>query len=89
MGLFGNKETKEEKQARLQQEMMEAHHLTEISDDLSEDVVSIIKDLSGMELIEAQTILKMNQETLKAAYQRAIIAQNWIIIRLLDKIANK
>jgi hypothetical protein len=28
MALFGNKETKEEKQARLEQEMLEANHLT-------------------------------------------------------------
>ena len=89
MALFGNKETKEEKQQRLQQEMLEKNHLTDISPELSGDVAEIVKGLTGMEVVEAQTALKMNSQSLDANYQRAIIAQNWIIIRLLDKIANK
>lgn len=89
MALFGNKETKEEKQARLEREMLEANHLTEISADLSEDVASIIKDITMNGIVAAQVALRNNHDSLNAAYMRALIAQNWIIIRLLDKIANK
>lgn len=89
MALFGNKETKEEKQARLEREMLEANHLTEISADLSEDVASIIKDITMNGIIAAQVALRNNHDSLNAVYMRALIAQNWIIIRLLDRIANK
>jgi hypothetical protein len=89
MALFGNKETKEEKQARLEQEMLEANHLTEISADLSEDVASIIKDITMNGIVAAQVALRNNHDSLNAVYMRALIAQNWIIIRLLDRIANK
>lgn len=89
MALFGNKETKEEKQARLEREMLEANHLTEISADLSEDVASIIKDITMNGIVAAQVALRNNHDSLNAAYMRALIAQNWIIIRLLDRIANK
>ena len=89
MALFGNKETKEEKQARLEQEMLEANHLTEISADLSEDVALIIKDITMNGIVAAQVALRNNHDSLNAVYMRALIAQNWIIIRLLDKIANK
>ena len=87
MALFGKgKETKEEKQIRLQQEMLEKHHLTELPEDLSEDVAAIVKDLSGMDVIEAGVMIKGNAASLTTAYERALIAQNWIIIRLLNKI---
>ena len=87
MALFGkDKETKEEKQLRLQQEMLEKHHLTELPADLSDDVAAIVKDLTGMETIEAGVMIKGNVDSLTTAYQRALIAQNWIIIRLLNKI---
>ncbi len=86
MALFGNKETKEEKQLRLQQEMLEKYHLTDLPEDLSADVASIVKDLTGMETIEASVALRGNADSLMTAYQRALIAQNWIIIRLLNKI---
>lgn len=89
MALFGNKETKEEKQARLEREMLEANHLTEISADPSEDVASIIKDITMNGIIAAQVALRNNHDSLNAVYMRALIAQNWIIIRLLDRIANK
>ena len=87
MALFGkDKETKEEKQLRLQQEMLEKYHLTDLPEDLTADVSGIVKDLAGMETIEAGVMLKGNADSLTTAYQRALIAQNWIIIRLLNKI---
>ena len=59
MALFGkDKETKEEKQLRLQQEMLEKHHLTELPADLSDDVAAIVKDLTGMEAVELGVVAK-------------------------------
>ena len=66
--------------------MLEKHHLTELPADLSDDVAAIVKDLTGMETIEAGVMLKGNADALSTAYQRAMITQNWIIIRLLNKI---
>lgn len=87
MALFGkDKETKEEKQLRLQQEMLEKHHLTELPADLSDDVAAIVKDLTGMEAVELGVVAKGGANLLSVSYQKALIAQNWIIIRLLNKI---
>jgi len=87
MALFGkDKETKEEKQLRLQQEMLEKYHLTDLPEDLTADLSGIVKDLAGLETIEAAVMIKGNADSLTTVYQRALIAQNWIIIRLLNKI---
>lgn len=93
MGLFGNgnKETKEEKQARKEQEMLEKYGLQELSND--DDIASvkkIVSELAGSGLMETGIALGGGNEKdilrVQMNYQRAILEQNFILIRQLDRI---
>ena len=91
MALFGDKESKEEKQARKVAELLERYGLDSLSDarDL-ESVKKIANDLSGNALIAAGAALQgKGTDAAMLTYFAALIEQNWIIIRQLDKIANK
>lgn len=91
MALFGNKETKEEKQAAKTAALLEKYGLQELSDprDL-ESVKQIAASLAGNNLIEFGTALSGSaQDVAKMTYLHALIDQNWIIIRQLDKLINK
>ena len=88
MALFGNKEGKEEKAARKTAEMLERFGLEELSDerDLS-TVKKVAEEMSGNSLIEFGTALSGKAEDVaKMSYLRAILEQNWIIIRQLDRL---
>ena len=88
MALFGGKETKEEKQARKAQELLEKYGLQELSDprDL-ESVKNISLTLVGNPFLELGTSLSAKSEDLvKMNYLSAITEQNWIIIRQLDRL---
>ncbi len=92
MALFGgNKETKEEKQARKVQELLEKYGLQDLSDprDL-ESVKRISESLYGNKLIELGTALSgSGEDSAKLAYLSALVEQNWIIIRQLDQLHKK
>ncbi len=92
MALFGgNKETKEEKQARKVQELLEKYGLQDLSDprDL-ESVKRISESLYGNKLIELGTALSgSGEDSAKLAYLSALVEQNWIIIRQLDQLNRK
>ena len=93
MALFGNrKETKEEKQQRKEHEMLAKYGMTSLSD--PEDIASvrnIVYELMGTGAGEFGIALGAGNERdiLKHQmyYQRAILEQNFIIIRQLDRIA--
>ncbi|MBQ0113842.1 MAG: hypothetical protein KBT03_11990 [Bacteroidales bacterium] len=92
MALFNKKETKEEKQARKEREMLEQYRLDELTDEKDiESVKKIVSELSGSALME--TGFKMGGGTERDIqkvllyYERGIIEQNFIMIRQLDKIA--
>ena len=88
MGLFGNGETKEEKKARKIQELLQKYGLDNLSDprDL-EAVKNISNNLAGNNLIELGTALQGNGvDSAKLTYMRAIMEQNFIIIRQLDRL---
>lgn len=91
MALFGNKESKEEKAERAELELLEKYHLQELSD--PKDIASIktiVSELAGTALAEVGIKLQMNSvESTKISYQRALIEQNFIIIRQLDRISKK
>ena len=76
--MFGNKETKEEKQARKEQELMARYGLEDVSPEYADAVKKAVSGLSG----SAQDVAKLT-------LLRAIVEQNFIIIRELDKIAKK
>lgn len=88
MALFGEKESKEDKKARKAQELLEKYGLQELSDPRDiESVKNIANNLMGNKLIELGTALSgSGEDVAKMTYLSAIVEQNWIIIRLLDKL---
>lgn len=91
MALFGNSEAKEAKQAAKAEELLRRFGLEDLKDprDL-EAVKSISLALTGNKLIEFGTILSGSSEDVaKLTYLRALVEQNFIIIRQLDKLINK
>lgn len=90
MALF-NSENKEDKKARKTEELLDKYGLQELSDprDLS-DVREIANALFGNKLIEVGAALSgAGPDAVKMSYLRAIVEQNWIIIRQLDKLNSK
>ena len=88
MALFGGKESKEEKQARKVQELLDKYGLQDLSDPRDiESVKRISQELMGNSMIELGTALSgSGVDAAKLSYLNAIVEQNWIIIRLLDKL---
>lgn len=88
MALFGGKETKEEKAARKEYELLEKYGLTDINPKDIEQIKSITNALMGNKLIEMGTALSgSGVDAAKMSYLRALVEQNWIIIRQLDRIS--
>lgn len=95
MALFGGskeKETKEEKKARKQQEMLEKYGMQDLSN--AEDIESvrkIVAELAGTGMMETGITLGSGNEKdilrVQLYYQRALLEQNFIMIRQLDRIA--
>lgn len=88
MGLFGNSD---EKKAEKAQALLQKYGLDNLSDPRDiQAVQNIANDLMGNKLIEVGTLFQGNGvDAAKMSYLNAIMQQNFIIIRLLDKIANK
>lgn len=88
---FGNKETKEEKQARKAQELLQKYGLQELTDprDL-EAVRQIATSLAGNKLISLGAALSGKPyENADLTYQQAIVEQNFVIIRQLSRVIEK
>jgi len=90
MALFGG-ESKEEKKEKKIQALLDKYGLQELSDPRDvESVKTIAAELAGNNLIEVGTILSGSaQDVAKMSYLHAIVEQNWMIIRLLDKLNSK
>ena len=90
MAIFGGKETKEDKVARKTQAMMEKYGLEYLDPKDLESVRSIGYALMGNNMIELGTALSgSGVDVAKMSYLRALIEQNWIIIRQLDRLNKK
>ena len=90
MALFGAKETKEDKVARKTQAMLEKYGLEYLDPKDVESVRNIGNALMGNNLIELGTTLSgSGVDVAKMSYLRALIEQNWIIIRQLDRLNKK
>ncbi len=88
MGLLGNNEAKQdEKLAKL----MAKYHLDGVSSDIAPQIKEINQELIGIGLQETGLKLSFakSEDQVKISYLNAIMKQNFIIIRLLDKIANQ
>lgn len=90
MALFGG-ESKEDKQVRKAYEMLKKYGLEELNDPRDLDNVSnIAMRLMGNKLMELGSVMgATGPDNVKMAYLSAIVEQNWIIIRQLDKLINK
>ena len=93
MALFGNgKETKEEKQQRKEQETLAKYGLNSLTepDDIS-SARRIVTELMGTGLMETGITFGGGSEKdilkVQLYYQRAILEQNFIMIRQLDRIS--
>lgn len=92
MGLFKSAEEKAEIQAQKEQKVLEQYGLQNLSD--PEDIASVKKiaaELAGSGLSEFGALLSGNDTAMNRAqtqYVRAVMEQNFIIIRQLDRIAN-
>ncbi len=94
MGLFMSKEEKEAIKAEKDAKLMAKYGLENIQD--PKDIASvrkIISELVGTGAMETgmslSAIGKSAEDILPVYYQRAILEQNWIIIRQLDRIASR
>ncbi len=90
MALFGAKETKEDKAARKAQTMMDKYGLSELDPKDMESVRTIANSLMGNGLIELSNIFNGSSvDSAKMSFLRALVEQNWIIIRQLDRLNKK
>lgn len=85
MALFGNKEEKEAKKDERLVRWMEAHGLT----GMKPEYADLLKSLAGVELGVALQRLGSSSADISKEYLYIIKEQNWMIIRLLNDIANK
>lgn len=91
MGFFDmNYESAAQKTARKQQEMLSKYGLDGIkSQEDIESVRKIVAELCGTGLMETGMTLSFGTKTedaLPVYYQRAMLEQNWIIIRQIDRL---
>jgi len=84
MGLFDSSDEKTRK-------ILEKHHLGDISEKYAEAVKEINAELAGSGAMETGMKLSFakSEELLKISYLRALVEQNWIIIRMLDELNKK
>lgn len=85
-----NKESKEEKDARKTAELMQKYGLDYISEKDKESIRKILSNLVGTGMMNTGVSLSLGkpEEQVKMAYLYALMEQNWIIIRQLDRISN-
>ena len=88
MALFGNTE---EKKAAKVEALLNRYGLQELSDQRDLDSVrNIATNLMGNKLVELGAALQGNgADAAKLSYMNAIMEQNFIMIRQLDRIAKK
>lgn len=88
MALFGNTE---EKKAAKVEALLNRYGLQELSDQRDLDSVrNIATNLMGNKLIQLGAALQGNgADAAKLSYMNAIMEQNFIMIRQLDRIAKK
>lgn len=96
MGIFGdkNKETKEEKAEKQLRQLLSKYGLEDmqtIDQKDRESVQKIILDLAGTGLMRAGMAMSFGkaEEQVKVQSLTALIEQNWIIIRQLDRITQR
>lgn len=88
MGLFGEKISKEEKQAQEIAKLVNKYHLDNLDPADLDTVKQIAADLAGNGLISVGVSLSGKAEDVaKITYLSALVRQNWLIINQLSRIA--
>ncbi len=90
MALFKSADDKAEEQAKKERKLLKKYGVDELSDPRDmESVKKIAQELLGTTLQEAGMKIAMAKPEvqLPVSYQRAIMEQNFIMIRQLDRIA--
>lgn len=90
MALFGG-ESKEEKQARKERELLEKYGVTDLSDPKDvESVKAIASLMAGNKMISAGAALSGSGiDSAKLDYLNILMEQNFIIIRQLERLNRK
>lgn len=86
---FLSGESKDDKQARKEAELLSKYGLSDLDVKDIESVKKIVSDLVGNGLFKAGMALSFAkaEEQAKVTYLSALVEQNWIIIRQLDRIS--
>lgn len=86
---FLSGESKDDKQARKEAELLNKYGLSNLDEKDIESVKKIVSDLVGNGLFKAGMALSFAkaEEQAKVTYLSALVEQNWIIIRQLDRIS--
>lgn len=88
MGLFGNKESKEDKQAKKIKQFMDRYQLEDLDEKDLVVLQRIASDLAGNGFFKAGMALSFAkaEEQAKVTYLSALTEQNWMIIRQLSRL---
>lgn len=90
MALFGEKISKEEKQAREIEKFVNKYHLDDLAPEDLDTVRQIAGDLAGNGLISFGVNLSGKAEDVaKLTYLSALVRQNWLIINQLSRISKQ
>ena len=83
--MFKNNDKVTKKQANL----LEKYGLENINRKDAESIQKILSDLAGNGLLKVGTLLSgKTEDKAKITYLSALVEQNWIIIRQLDRLNN-
>ena len=87
MALFGEKISKEEKQAQEIAKLVNKYHLEDLAPEDLDTVKQIAADLAGNGLISLGVSLSgKSEDVAKINYLSALVRQNWLIINQLSRI---
>lgn len=88
MALFGEKQTKEEKEMEQMRKFMEKYQLEDIDQKDMVVLRRIANDLAGNGFFKAGMALSFAkaEEQAKVTYLSALVEQNWVIIRQLSRL---
>lgn len=88
MGLFGKRETQEEKRQKQVEKFKQKYNLDTLNEKDLDLVMKVANDLAGNGFFKAGMALSFAkaEEQAKVTYLSALIEQNWIIINQLSRL---
>lgn len=91
MGLFSSKEEKEEKKAQKEAKLLAKYGLDDLEGKDLESVKIIANELVGNKWLETGALFSgaKAEDLVKMTTLTTLVEQNWIIIRMLNRISNQ